>query len=117
MTKGEAAFGSVDLHRGDADVEHHAIDAVEAEIVSHARDLREARLDEGEASCRALDQRLAFENRLGVAIEREDACRFAEGKQGPAVAAGAEGGVDIAAAIPDPQSLQRLGEENGNMGR
>ena len=45
---------------------------VEAELARHARELAEARLHEGQAPGRARDQRLAFADGLGVAIERRE---------------------------------------------
>ena len=44
-------------------------------LARHASDLAEARLHEGQPPGRALDQRLAFANGFGVAVECENARR------------------------------------------
>ncbi len=67
--EGEAAIGLVDLHGGDADIEHDAIKPAFRARNRSRRTATEWRWRR--AACRRIDQRLAGGNRIGVAIERD----------------------------------------------
>src|ERR1700733_7321964 len=63
-----------------------------------------------------LDQFEAARNRGAIAIDADDA-RLRRLEDGPAVAAGAEGGVDINPAVARPQPGEHLAAEYRNMAR
>src|SRR6202021_44936 len=63
-----------------------------------------------------LDQFEAPRNRGAIAIDADDA-RLRRLEDGPAVAAGAEGGVDINPAVARPQPGEHLAAEYRNMAR
>ena len=110
----EAALGLIELHRGDADVHHDAVDGVDALRGADLGQIGEAVLDQGQPAIGAIDQIEAAGNRGPVAVDADDpgSLRF---QDRAAVAAGAEGGVDIDAAVAGSEHLDRLAAEHGNM--
>ena len=111
----EAAFGAVELHRGDAEIEHDAVDLREAGGARDRVELREAFFDQRQpavATARRVRRRAAIACRVAV-----DADHPAIGgrQDGARVAAGAEGGVDIDAAVTDVEKLDRRAAEHGNV--
>ena len=96
--KGEAAGGIVELHRGDADVQHHAGGRCEPCLASEEIELAEAALDEGQLSLVLLNECGSRRNRGRVAVDAEDAARRRGRQDRPAVAAAAEGGVNLGLA-------------------
>ena len=108
--EGKAAQRLVELHGGDADVEHHAIDRGGAgELIEG----REAARYEAEALGKLGGQRLGERRHIGVAIDRHD--RGARLEQGPRIATRPEGAVDKAGAGERRQRLEHLGEEHRGM--
>ena len=112
----EAALGLVELHRGHADVHHHAIDRGMALRCADVGEIGEAVLDQREPAVGSIDQIEAARNRRAVAVDADDA-GSGDVEDGAAVAAGAEGGVDIDAAVAGAEHLDRLAAEDGNMAR
>ena len=115
--EGEAARGVVELHRGDADVEHDAVARSETGLARDAVEIAEAPGNEGQAARIACGERGAGGNRGGIAVEPEYARIGRGGEDGLAVAAGAEGGVNVGLACAGGERLQHLGKQHGNMAR
>ena len=110
----EAALGLVELHRGNADVHHDAIDGGRALRGADVGEVGESVLDQGQPAVGLVDQIEAAGNRRPVAVDADDpGSRDSEDRA--AVAAGAEGRVDIDAAVPGSEHLDRLAAENGDM--
>ena len=114
VAEGKAAFGLVELHRGNADVED---DSCEWEKILAGGDLlefRETRLREPEPALGLLDEVGAATDCGRVAVQCEDV-RARGREQGAAVAARAEGRIEVSALGAGAQSGDRLGEQHGNM--
>ena len=114
--EGEAALGVIELHGGDAEIEHHAVDRGKAGARARcASRLREALLDQRQPARRAACTRSAPErDGARVAVDGDDLA--VGGRQhGARVAAGAESGVDIDAAVTDIEELERGAAEHGNV--
>ena len=71
--KREAALGIVELHGGDADVEHDAVGRREAGVGGDAFQLAEPALDQRQASVGFADERLARGDGGGIAVDGEHA--------------------------------------------
>ena len=69
----KAALGLVELHRGDADVHHDAVDGIEALSCADFGEIGKAVLDQGQPAVRTVDQIEAAGNRGPVAIDADDA--------------------------------------------
>ena len=54
----EAALGRVELHGGDAEIEHDAVDRLDAGVARHSVEIGEAIFDQRQAPARRLDQGL-----------------------------------------------------------
>jgi hypothetical protein len=112
--KREAALGLIELHRGNADVHHDAVDRVDALRGADLGEMGEAILDQRQPPIGALDQIEPAGNRRPVAVDADDS--GSSGVQDhPAIAAGAEGGVDIDSAVARAQHLDRLAAEHGDV--
>ena len=110
----EAALGLVELHRGNADVHHDAVDGGHALRRADVGEVGESVLDQGQPAVGLVDQIEPAGNRRPVAVDADDpGSRDSEDRA--AVAAGAEGRVDIDAAVPGIEHLDRLAAENGDM--
>ena len=110
----EAALGLVELHRGNADVHHDAVDCGHALRRADVGKVGESVLDQGQPAVGLIDQIESAGNRRPVAVDADDpGSRDIEDRA--AVAAGAEGRVDIDAAVPGIEHLDRLAAENGDM--
>ena len=112
--EGEAALGLIELHGRDAEVEHHPVGFREAGIVRGVIEIGKPLLDQREAAIGALHQIRAGRDRALIAI---DADNFAigGGEDGARIAAGAEGGVDIDAAVMHVEHGKRRGAQHRNM--
>ena len=112
--EGKAARGGIELHGGDAEVEHHAVHAIGAAIARDCVEIGKAVFDQREPAVRRLHQVGAERDRALVAV---DADHFAVGgrENGAAIAAGAESGVDIDAAVMHVEEVERRRAEHGNM--
>ena len=111
----EAALGPIELHGGDAEVEHHAVDRVEAGAVRDAVEIGEAVFDQREPATRRLHQVGAKRDCRLVAVDADD---FAVrgGEDGAGIAAGAESGVDIDAAVVNVEEVDGGAAEHRNVG-
>ncbi len=110
----KAALGLIELHRGDADVHHDAIDGVDTLGGAHAVEVGEAILDQGQPSGRTVDQIEPARYRRPIPIDADDTgTRGIE--NGAAVAAGAEGRIDVNAAVMGSEQLDRFAAEDRNM--
>ena len=114
VTERESTLGIVDLHRGHADVEQHAVDRRDAEVARDGIERRELLLHQGEAAARCGDEGGSAGDRRRVAIDGDDA-RRARRQHEAAVAPGAKRSVDVAAAVANAQEFQRGAGKHGNM--
>ena len=114
-TEREAARRLIELHGGDAEIEHDAVDGVKAGRARNMIEIGEALLDQRQAAIRLRNEIGAARDRFTVAVDGDDlAVGGAEQRAG--VAAGAEGGVDKDAAIPRIQVSEDGRDEHGNVG-
>jgi hypothetical protein len=97
--KRKPALGLIELHRGDAEVEHDAVDGLKAEVAGDRIKSRESRLDEGEAARRVLDQIGAEGERALIAVKPDDPGRRRVENRAR-MSTGPEGRVDVDAAVP-----------------
>src|SRR5712691_593076 len=115
-TEGKAAPGLVELHGGDADVHHDAVDSREALRRANVSQVGKPLFDQRQPAGRALDQIEPAGNGGAVTVDADQSgSRDIEDRA--AVAAGPEGGVDIDTARMRAQHLNRLAAENRNMAR
>ena len=110
----KAALGLVELHRGNADVHHDTVDRVHALRGADFRQIGEPVLDQGQPAVRPVDQIKPAGNGGAVAVDADHpGSRHVQDR--PAVAAGAEGCVDIDAAVARRQPFDRLAAQHGDM--
>ena len=109
--EGEAALGPVELHRGDADIERHAVDRLDAAVGKRLTHPGKTLRNKRQAPPARSRQGLAFCDRIGIAIEGEDSGRPLF-ENGPGVAAGAEGAVDMGFAGGDGERGDHLVEQH-----
>ena len=114
-TERESALGPIELHGGDAEVEHNAIDGVEAGVVRRAIEIGEALFDQRETATRRLHQVRAKRDRRLVAVDA-DYFAIRGGENGTGIAAGAESGVDIDAAVVNVEEVDGGAAEHRNVG-
>ena len=97
----EAAVGAVELQRGDAEVEQHALHLGDAEPVEHVGEFVEDGGDEGHAVGVAggLDAAGGLGPRVGVAVEADQPQAGVGVEHRQRVAGQAEGGVDEDGAV------------------
>ena len=110
----EAALGLVKLHRGHAEIKHDAVHRGVTEFFRHAIERGEALFDQCEPAGRRLDQTGAIGHRALVAIDA-DHLGIGGTQDRAAVAAGAEGAVDVDAAVANIQELKGGPREHGNV--
>ena len=91
---GEAALADVELHRGDAEVEEHRVDRVEAEVVEDVGQLVVDRVHAGEPVAEAGQPLAGQVEGRGVAVDADHPGQLAAGQHRLGVAAQAEGRVD-----------------------
>ena len=101
----EAALGLVELHRGDADVEHDAVDRSWPQLARDGVEIGEAIFDQRQPAAGVLDEIGAERDRRLVAVDADD---LAVGgvEDRARIAAGAEGAVDIDAAVTDVEVIR-----------
>ncbi len=104
----------VDLHGGNADIEHDAVGGGEAEIVRDPVEAREAVLGERKAAEEFIDQRRARGDRALIAVDR-DHLTVRGFEYSTAITAGAEGRVEIDAAVARSEVQENLTEHDGKM--
>ena len=114
--KREAAIGLVELHRGHADIHHDAVDALDALCCANLGQIGEAVLDQCQPAARLIDQIEPGRDRGPVAVDADHPCA-GEIENGPAIAAGPEGGVEIDAAVAGLEHLDGFAAQHGNMTR
>ncbi len=96
---GEAALAQVELHGGDAEVEEHRVDRVEAELLEHLGELVVHRVHAGEPVAEGA-QPLAGELEGGrVAVDADHPGQLAAGQHRLGVPAQAERAVDHDGAV------------------
>jgi hypothetical protein len=110
----EAAFGLIELHRGDAEIEQDAIDRVMAEIAGDLPEIGEAIFDKREPACGGFDQVEAARDRAAVAVDADHA-RARDLQDRAGVSAGAERTVDVDAAFARVERVGNLTSEHGNV--
>ena len=109
----EAARRLVELHRGNANVEHNSIHRVDAEAPHDLVEIAEARFDELKPAAGRRSERFAGANGRWVAIEGDHPCAMVE--QRARVAPAPECAIDIKAAGARIERLHRLLEQDRNM--
>ena len=112
--KREAAIGLVELHRGHPDIHHDAVDPLDALRGANLGKIGKAVLDQCQPAARSIDQIEPGRDGRPVAVDADDPGSGGV-ENGPAVAAGPEGGVDIDAAVAGLEHLDGLAAEHGNM--
>ena len=110
----EAALRRVELHGGNAEVEHHAVDFRETGVARGVVEIGEPVFDQCQPAVRRLHQIRAQRDGASVAIDA-DHLAIGRGQHGARIAAGAEGGVDIDAAVANIEELDRGAAEHGNV--
>jgi hypothetical protein len=116
QAKREAAIGLVELHRGHPDIHRDAVDRCDALRGANLSEVGESVLNQREPAARLVDQIESGRYRGPVAVDADDTgARGVE--DGPAITAGAKGGIDIDAAVAGTKQLDRLAAKNGNMAR
>ncbi len=110
----EAARRIVELHRRDAEIESNAVDLANAVRRQQLFHFAEAALDQSEPAGEAFRQRGAVLDRRRVAVDGADAAlrRF---EQATAIAAGAEGGIDIDRTVARCQAFEHFGQHDRRM--
>ena len=88
--------------------------AVKAGSTRRGVEIGKAIFDQRQAAVRRLDQPLAKRERVRVAVDT-DHLAIGGTKDRGAVAAGAEGGVDICPSVMNPEEFQRAAAEHGNV--
>ena len=110
----EAARRLIELHRGHADIHHDAVHRRRTLRRADVCKIGESVLDQGQPAAGPIDQIESAGNGRPVAVDADDpGSRDSEDRA--AVAAGAEGRVDIDATVPDIEHFDRLAAENGDM--
>ena len=101
----KSALGLVDLHGRNAEVEHYAVDRGNA-VMSHKRfEIREAPSGKQEPALRLFNQRSAGRDRAFVAVNEHR----------PRIAAAAECGVEIDAAVAHGEPFLGAARQHRNM--
>ena len=113
-TEREAALGGIELHGGNAEVEHHAVDCRETGVVRGVVEIGEAVFDQRQPAVRRLHQVRAQRDGVLVAVDADDLA-IGRGQDGARIAAGAEGGIDIDAAVTNVEELDCGAAEHGNV--
>ncbi len=110
----EAALAAIKLHRGDAKIEHDAVDRLMPGIVRDGFEIGKAVFDQGQAAACLLDQVCAKRDRGLVTVDT-DHLAVGGRKNGARIAARAEGAVDIDAAIANAEKADSMAAEHGNV--
>ena len=112
--KRKTALGGIELRRGDAEIKSDAGDRLDGHRGEQANHLAEAPLDDRQSSAKMLGQIAPAPHRIGVAVNPEDAaaCR---GEQRHAVAASAEGCVDVDGIVARRQRGEHGVQQDGNV--
>ena len=114
--EGEAALRLVELEGRDAQVEQHAVDAVEPVRARHAAQIGELRVHRLEAVAERREPLAAARDRGGVAVQpQQPSVGRARAKHLLRVAAPAERPVDIAPPGARVERLERFMEQDGNV--
>src|SRR5712692_7025858 len=110
----KSALGLVKLHRGDAEVEDDAVDQGFAGALRHGRKARKSVLHQDEPAGGRLHEIGGSRDRAAVAVDADDLA-IRGGDNFAAVAASAEGGIDIDAAGADREEFHGAAAEHGNV--
>src|SRR4029079_13055476 len=110
VTEREAARSAIKLHRGDAKIEHDAVDCIVSRVARYGVKIGKAVFDQGQAAARLLDQVRTQRDRSLIAVDAADLA-VGGGKNGARIAAGAEGAVDIDAAVAHIKETDRVAAE------
>ncbi|GAC1618147.1 MAG: hypothetical protein NVS4B5_09180 [Vulcanimicrobiaceae bacterium] len=93
------------MHRRNAEIEEHAVDGADAQVVEGRAQIRKIRTNERDRGCER-----RREPGAGIAIEGDDASATAGDRSG--VTARPEGGIDVRAARDDRERLEAFVEED-----
>ena len=104
----------IELHRGNAEVEHRAVDLLEAAASRRGLQVGELGLDQGQAAVRLVHEVGAERDGAPITIDADHAAvRGAE--DGARVAAGAKCRVEVDAAVAHREKLDGEPAEHGNV--
>ena len=112
----KAAIALVELHRGHADIHHDTVDGCDTLGCADLRQIGKAILDQGQPAVEAVHEIKPAGDRGAVAVDADD-LRSRDLQQHPAIAAGAEGGVDINATGARCELLDRFAAEHRDVTR
>jgi len=109
-----AARRLVELHGGDADIHHDAVHGIKTLRGANLGQMGEAILDQRQPAAGLLDQIEPAGNGVAVAVDaNHPATAGLENRT--AIAAGAEGGIDIDLPFARLQLREHLAKQHGNM--
>ncbi len=112
----KAAFGRIELHGGNAEVEHDAVGRFDPEVAHNAIEAGEFAAHQCQPPGGSLDLGLRRGDRGGVAVDTDDrGVRRREDRR--RIAAGAEGAVDIDAAVLGSELRDDRIAEHGDVAR
>src|SRR6185437_14333907 len=109
----KSALGLVELHRGDAEIEHHAVDG-RALVREDLVQIGKALFDQFEAAGRFGEQRRAAGDGALIAVDADDA-RTGRRQDGARKPACAERAVDVEAAVKHVEPFDGAADEHGNV--
>ena len=112
--EGEAALGIVELHRRNAEVEHHAVDFIEPRFARGGVEIGKTLLDQRQPAAGGLHKIGAQRDRVLVAVDADHRA-IGGGEDGARITAGAESGVDINAAVMHVEEIESGATEHGNV--
>ena len=114
MTEGKSAGSLVELHRGDAEVEYHAIDLLMSGALRDSFQVREFALAENEPPIGSAGELGSARDSMGITIDRYDG-RAGCGEDLAAVTAGSKRRINVDPTIADVQIPGRRAAEHGNV--
>ena len=97
--KRKPPLGLVELHRGDAEIQHDAVNGLKAEVAGDRIKTRESRFDKGKAAGGALHQIGSDRDCPLIAVKPDHLGRRGV-KNRARMSARPEGGIDVNAAVP-----------------
>ena len=110
----ESATGRIELHGGNAEIEHHSIDSRVARFARNRIEVGKSVLDQGQATVGLIDH-VGTKRDGGLITVNADHFTIGRGENRAGVAARAEGAIDIYAALSRLEQVARRAAEHGNV--
>ena len=110
----KSTAGGVELHRRNAEIEHHTIDHREAGIARNRIEICKSILDQCQTASGLIDQVGAESDGGLIAIDADHAA-IGRGENRAGVAPRTERAVDVDTALPRLEQLDRGTAEHGNV--